>query len=127
MKIGFAQQIGQHGVSALEHFDQTRAVSVSVDSQAGFNRYARSTDHMRLNFRIGREQEALEGLLDVKKTAHAARASVRAASCRAASSSEHNSSRGGMLASRSIMVETLPKRRTAAPYNSQTGSGTGWS
>src|SRR5689334_12527533 len=126
-KIALAEQLGEDREARFERFDQARAIRAAVNTQPGFYRDARCPNHVRPDFRVAVQQKALKGFLDVRQAAHAARASARSASPRAASSSEHNSSRGGMLSSRSIMVDTEPKRRTAAPYNSHTGSDTGWS
>src|SRR5262249_35408181 len=111
----------------FERLNQTRPVRTSIDTQTSLDGDALCSHHVRADFRLTGQQEALKGCLDVREAAHAARARARLANSRAVLSSEHNSSRAGILSSRSIMVETQPKRRTAALYNSHTGSGTGWS
>ena len=103
---------------AFERLDKAQAIGVGVDVQPPVRIHALVADDVGHDRAVPPQQVILEfGLGPVQRVHRFAAmrlSSSSAAMCRACPSSASNSSSGGMLSSRSIMVETFPKRRTAA-------------
>ena len=102
----------------FERLDETQAVGVGVDAKPHVRRQTGIAGDLAGDRAVLPDEVILEPGLGLAQRVHwlmATRLSVASAAMRrACPSSASNSSSGGMLSSRSIMVETFPKRRTAA-------------
>ena len=109
-------------VIVLRELDQPQNVIVAVDAEQHLLRVARAIRKPGQDAIAPSQKRALETVLYFRKRHHSAAHSLVsflpartfAAIARARSSSATTSASGGILASRSIMVETGPKRSTAA-------------
>src|SRR4029079_11262718 len=138
--IGLAE-LGETGIAEIgmqllvvvgQHLGEARDISVAVDAEQLFPLFFGAVFDLGKDRVVAGKDAALEALLEVFEAAHSAAARLGAPSTsramlRAWSSSSTRSARGGMLSSRSIMVDTGPKWATAARYTSHTSSQTGWS
>ncbi len=115
LEIRLAEQLREPREVRLQRFGQACAIAAAVDPQSSRYRHTSGSNDMGLNRRVTTQHVLLEIVLDPRKgDHHAARARVWFATDRACSNSRHSSASGGMFASRSIMVETLPNRRIAS-------------
>src|SRR3989344_2669556 len=109
----------QDRIIAVECLEQPQAVGIVVDGQTSGRADFRAANHAVQHALVAAQQKRLEIGLQVVKRAHAEAAETadwragEPAIRRARSSSAISSASGGMLSSRSIMVETRPKRRSA--------------
>ena len=97
--------------------DQPRTVGVLVDPEQHFALFFRAVENFGQNRFVAAQDAALEIALQPGEFAHLACrtcGNIVAAISRARLTSATSSSSGGMLSSRSIMVETRPNRFSAA-------------
>ena len=110
----FVTEIEMQQFMVVAHgLDQPRAIGVAIDPEQHVALLARAVEDFSQHRFVAIEDAALKlGLLS-GEVAHAADNTLSAIS-RVLATSSTNSSSGGMLSSRSIMVETRPKRFSAA-------------
>src|SRR5579872_6862983 len=140
----FTQECQQAGEVVLQYLQEPQTVALHVDAYAFLGAGLFGAHHLTAHVIAACQHtllkiplQFLERAHDVTRPAPARRgctsrcaaSSLRMgiAMCRAWSSSASSSASGGMLASRSIMVDTGPKCRTASAYRSQTPPMMGWS
>src|SRR5207247_158057 len=102
-----ARERAQTRIVGLQNAEEPHTVAVRVDAHAHARRGLVGIDNFLFYRAAAIEHVALELLLEAIQGAHAAttRASRRSPTRLATSSSASSSSRGGMLSSRSIMVD----------------------
>ena len=126
-----ARERVQARIVPAEHFQKPQPDRIRVDVQARLGRYRAGAGHGGRERARVPQHPGLKAALELSKRGHVPDARDRdappadSASDRACASSSSSTSRGGMSSSRSIMVETGPRRATASTYRSHTGSGTG--
>src|SRR5690242_4865521 len=110
----FVTDIEMQQLMVVAHrLDQPRAVGIAIDAEQHVALLARAVEDFSQHRFVAIENAALKlGLLSCE-VAHAVGKTFSAIS-RVVATSTGNSSSGGMLSSRSIMVETRPKRFRAA-------------
>ncbi len=104
-------------VISAHRFDQPRAVGIAVDAEQRLALLFWTVENFRQNRVVAAQDAALKITLLPRKIAHPAcgpGASTPSAISRVRLTSTRSSASGGMLSSRSIMVETRPKRFKAA-------------
>src|SRR5436190_23616771 len=105
----------QQFVIVAQRVHQPRAIGVAIDAEQRLALLLRAVENFPEHLVIAGEDAALKIVLLPREIArHAGASSTAEAISRARATSTSNSSSGGMLSSRSIMVETLPKRFSAA-------------
>ena len=100
-----------------QRIDQPRAVGIFVDAKQDFALFLWTVEDFGQNLVVAAQDAALKIALLAREVAHPSRRTggrICAAISRVWLTSTISSSSEGMLSSRSIMVETRPKRRIAA-------------
>src|ERR1700736_3674726 len=114
----------QHFVFVAHGLDQPRAVGMPVDTIQNLAFFPGAVENFGQHGVVAGQNAALKGALLPGEVAHPAcrirGGTTFSAISRVRLTSMINSSSGGMLSSRSIMVETRPKRFKAATQRSQT-------
>src|SRR6266404_1120852 len=106
----------QQLVVVAHGLDQPRAVGIAIDAEQRLAFLFGAIENLGQNRIVSGQNAALERALLPRKIAHPASlpGSTCSAIARVRMTSSSSSSSGGMLSSRSIMVETRPKRFNAA-------------
>ena len=107
------------GIVIGENLGEARDIGVAIDAEQDLALFLGAVLHLGEDRVVAGEDAALECLLKLPETLHSAAASrfpvkTSLAIERACSSSSTSSASGGILSSRSIMVETGPKWVTAS-------------
>src|SRR5262245_2424486 len=117
------------GIVVREHIDEAQAIGVEIHVHALAGVGLAVGDDEGCHVAATLADVLLEAALQLRErrlghwSVVASRSSTDAETRRARFSSVTSSSSGGMLSSRSIIVATRPKRRTARSYSRHTGSG----
>ena len=107
-------------VIALQNLDQARRIGMAVHAEKNLALLLDAVEDLAQNPIVAVDDGSLNVRLQAREVVHACRRAptmegrTRAAMSRACCISATNSSSGGMLSSRSIMVDTGPKRFSAA-------------
>ena len=108
----------QQFMVVAHRFDQPRAVGVAIDAEQRLALLLGAVEDFGKDRVVAGQDAPLKLALLPREIAHAAQlpaaGSTRSAISRVRLTSSNSSSSGGMLSSRSIMVETRPKRFSAA-------------
>src|SRR5262245_60213946 len=128
---GVAKVGRKDAVPAAYRFEKTQQIGLAIDVDENAARFARAIEDLGENAVVAGDNGVLKRGLDGRQILHGQRraGSLRTprATFRLRSTSATISPSDEASSSRSIMVETGPKRRSAAAYRSQTSSLTGWS
>src|SRR4051812_24671339 len=119
-----AEIFAQNRVVFTQHFNQSQPIAIAIDVESAAAKIIVFSLDFALYGAVPGKNASLQQQLGCSELLHATSFphSVRADILRACCSSVTSSTRGGMRSSRSIMVATSPKRRSALAYSSHTGS-----